>query len=148
MDPFSDNLANLAEEKRVKTKYLKDYIIDYGYDKEDFNHYMSYQKEDGADIDNWTIDELSQCIRDYYAYCDEQQKQYYEQNPDQRPPEHVNEPPVHSDPHQQEPQEADLSPAEQKEAEPEEEEKIVHIPVSDKVWTEADFEDLKARNTP
>ena len=33
MDPFGDaQLRQLAEEKRTKQKYLKEYIVDYGYD--------------------------------------------------------------------------------------------------------------------
>lgn len=25
--------------------------------------------EDGTNVDNWTVDELKQCVRDYYVYC-------------------------------------------------------------------------------
>ena len=60
----------MAQEKQMKDQYIKDYILAYGYDKDDFMHYMSYQRDEGGDLNNWTLDELSQCIRDYYAYCD------------------------------------------------------------------------------
>jgi hypothetical protein len=71
MDPFGDNnLRQMAAELKMKQQYVQQYIVDYGYDAADFQHYMSYQKDDGADLDNWTLDELSACIREYYAYCD------------------------------------------------------------------------------
>ena len=60
----------MAKEQKVKKQYILDYVVAYGYDQEDFNHYMSYQKDNGADLTSWTVDELSQCIRDYYVYID------------------------------------------------------------------------------
>jgi len=85
MDPFGDShLRQLAEEMKLKQQYLKDYIINYGYDADDFNHYMSYQREGGEVLDNWTLDELSQCIRDYYTYVEQQNPAGYQQeNPNQ-----------------------------------------------------------------
>lgn len=44
---------------------------------------MSYQKENGNDLTNWTVDELSQCIRDYYVYVDPNYGQYDQQQSDQ-----------------------------------------------------------------
>jgi hypothetical protein len=28
--------------------------------------------EDGTNIDNWTFDDLTQCVKDYYLYCENQ----------------------------------------------------------------------------
>ena len=37
MDPFGDShLRKMAEEQKLKKKYLKEYIVDYGYDEADF----------------------------------------------------------------------------------------------------------------
>lgn len=70
MNPSEQSLAAMAGELKTKKQYIKDYIIAYGYDEDDFNHYLSYQKEEGQDIHNWTVDEFSQVIREYYAYLD------------------------------------------------------------------------------
>jgi hypothetical protein len=50
--------------------------VAYGYDAEDFNNYLGYQKENGQDLTNWSVDEVSQCIRDYYVYIDPNYGQY------------------------------------------------------------------------
>ena len=33
----------MAEEKKLKEQYLTDYIVNYGYNQDDFIQYMSYQ---------------------------------------------------------------------------------------------------------
>ena len=72
MDPFGDaNLRQMAAENKEKKQYVQQYIIDYQYDEAHFKEYMTYiNPEKGDNIDNWTLDELSACIRDYYVYCD------------------------------------------------------------------------------
>lgn len=60
----------MAAEMQEKKTYITQYIVDYGYDESNFNEYMAYAREGGDNLENWTLDELSGCIRDYYAYCD------------------------------------------------------------------------------
>jgi hypothetical protein len=43
-----------------------------GYDAGDFAHYLGWQKEDGTNIDNWSLEDLMQCVQDYYVYCQNQ----------------------------------------------------------------------------
>lgn len=70
MDPFNDQLAQMAKDQSTKQQYIKDYVIAYGYDIDDFNTYLGFQKENGEDLTNWTVDELSQIIHSYYSYVD------------------------------------------------------------------------------
>ena len=109
---------------------------------------MSYQKEEGEDIDNWTLDELSNCIRDYYAYCDQNQQpggmaavQQVPAGVDQIA---STEPAQYVEP-QQRPQNERI--AEMNQA-MENTNSIEVNDNSDKFFNEADFEDLKAKNTP
>ena len=44
--------------------------MSYGYDKENFMEYLGYQKENGNDLTEWSVDELGNIIRDYYTYID------------------------------------------------------------------------------
>ena len=67
-----------------------------GYDAGDFAHYLGWQRgkqldswisistfltfilnllfiaEDGTNIDNWSLEDLMQCVQDYYVYCQNQ----------------------------------------------------------------------------
>jgi len=62
-----------------------------GYDAGDFAHYLGWQRgknyslsfcshidnyatEDGTNIDNWSLEDLMQCVQEYYAYCQNQQQ--------------------------------------------------------------------------
>ena len=67
---FDGQLQQMAKDQKIKQQYVKDYIIDYKYDVNDFYNYLSYQKNGGEDLHNWTVDELSQHIHGYYAYVD------------------------------------------------------------------------------
>ena len=44
-----------------------------------FKIILTYIKEDGTNIDNWTFEDLTQCVKDYYLYCENQQYQQYSQ---------------------------------------------------------------------
>ena len=79
MDLFDNQIQQMAQEQKTKKQYIQDYVVAYGYDQEDFNDYLGYQKENGADLTNWTVDELSQCIRDYYVYIDPNYGQHVDQ---------------------------------------------------------------------
>ena len=67
-----------------------------GYDAGDFAHYLGWQRgkqpdsinlhfcaltillnllfiaDDGTNIDNWSLEDLAQCVQDYYVYCQSQ----------------------------------------------------------------------------
>jgi hypothetical protein len=42
--------------------------MDLGYDEADFNYYMSWQRDDGLNIDNWNYEDIVECIQGYYQY--------------------------------------------------------------------------------
>jgi len=71
------------KERKEKQQYLRQYIQDYGYDPADFAQYMEWQRgkwlepcfidgfvDDGTNIDNWTLEDLTQCVKDYYAWIE------------------------------------------------------------------------------
>ena len=62
-------------ERKQKQQYLKENIIDIGYDASHFAEYMAWQREDGTNIDNWSIDDLAQCVSDYYVWYEQQYQQ-------------------------------------------------------------------------
>lgn len=61
---------NYQQEKKAKQNYLRDYITNQGYDSADFAHFLSWQRgksfdltsDDGTNIDNWTFEDLKQCV--------------------------------------------------------------------------------------
>eukprot|EP00829_Urostomides_striatus_P001481 TRINITY_DN11652_c0_g1_i1.p3 TRINITY_DN11652_c0_g1~~TRINITY_DN11652_c0_g1_i1.p3 ORF type:complete len:102 (+),score=61.69 TRINITY_DN11652_c0_g1_i1:28-306(+) len=46
------------EERATKQKYLHQAIMEAGYNAEKFTKYLQSEKAGGADIDNWTLDDL------------------------------------------------------------------------------------------
>jgi len=56
---------NPDEDKVDKQEYLREHILDANYDKEDFALYMADLKEDGMNIDNWTLFELMGIVKEY-----------------------------------------------------------------------------------
>lgn len=51
--------------KSEKQFYLKYEILDKGFDHNSFIEYLEDQKEDGSDIDNWTIKELMRVVEQF-----------------------------------------------------------------------------------
>lgn len=47
----------------MKQKYLRENIIEQGYDGESFCNFLSGKKEDGTDINNWELLELIQQVQ-------------------------------------------------------------------------------------
>jgi len=52
-------------DKAIKQKYLKEQIIDMGYDTENFGEFMCSKKEDGTNIQLWSMDELAAVVQEY-----------------------------------------------------------------------------------
>lgn len=49
----------MTEEKQ---KYLQKEIVDAGYNTEEFIAFIKIQKENGEDINNWTLEELIEVL--------------------------------------------------------------------------------------
>ncbi len=52
MDSFKE------QQRFLKQTYLREHILDEGYDANEFMQFITDAKEDGANIDNWTMTEL------------------------------------------------------------------------------------------
>lgn len=61
---MSDN-SDYEDYTKEKQNYLRSKIIDVGYDPVHFTDFMSKQKEDGEDIDNWSISSLKDMVVKY-----------------------------------------------------------------------------------
>ena len=49
-------------EKELKQRYLRDMILDCGYDVDDFCKFMTKKRYNGTDVDNWTFEEIVEVI--------------------------------------------------------------------------------------
>lgn len=56
---------NVEEEKAKKQAYLKEHIVQKGYDKLEFAQYMAESKENGNDIDEWALIELIDMVEEF-----------------------------------------------------------------------------------
>ena len=57
-------MDNNSEEE--KQNYLRENILDKGYEAEDFVSYLTKKKGDeGVDLNNWTLDELKLLVQEY-----------------------------------------------------------------------------------
>ena len=54
-----------SEELEEKQKYLREEIQEKGYNTETFSDYMAQLKENGTDLNNWTLDELKQVVSSF-----------------------------------------------------------------------------------
>ena len=54
-----------SEELEEKQKYLREEIQEKGYNTETFSDYMAKLKENGTDLNNWTLDELKQVVSSF-----------------------------------------------------------------------------------
>lgn len=57
-----DSLENI---RKLKQQFLKREIMDYGFDPKEFSEYMQSKKENGTEIDSWTLVELEGVVRNY-----------------------------------------------------------------------------------
>jgi sorting nexin-7/30/sorting nexin-8 len=56
---------NAAQDKIQKQQYLIDNIVNAGYDKQEFAEYMANAKNNGNDIDEWSLMELMDMVSDF-----------------------------------------------------------------------------------
>lgn len=56
---------NAAQDKIQKQQYLIDNIVNAGYDKQEFAEYMANAKNNGNDIDEWSLIELMDMVNDF-----------------------------------------------------------------------------------
>ena len=60
---MKENISNLNEEKKA---YLRQQILEKGYDKDDFLLFLMTKKgQEGLDIDNWEVCELMSIVSEY-----------------------------------------------------------------------------------
>lgn len=131
----------MASEMQEKKSYIQQYIADYGYDEQNFQEYMAYAREGGDNLDNWTLDELSGCIRDYYAYCDPNYNDGEQNDQLQKTPSVLNRE------SSQLPNIAEMNNAMERAADGSAQPQAADAGKSE-VLDEAEFEDLKAKNRP
>lgn len=60
-------MDSLEDIKKLKQEFLKNEILNKGYDPKHFSEYISDKKKDGTDIDNWILVELEKIVVDYKA---------------------------------------------------------------------------------
>ena len=54
---------------REKQNYLRENILNMGYNADEFMQYLSYLKgEDGLDLSNWTFEELESTVSELCPY--------------------------------------------------------------------------------
>ena len=73
MDSMDAQIAAYQKEKEAKEQFLKETLEYNQYDQDHFSTYMEYKKDDGSNIDNWTMAELEQVAYDYHQdyYADQ-----------------------------------------------------------------------------
>jgi hypothetical protein len=66
----------MEEDIKIKQTYLREHILDKGYDAEAFVDFLYDKKENGNDISIWTLEELQSCVTEYVQKCEDlKQKQ-------------------------------------------------------------------------
>ena len=71
------------EELQAKQLYLREEIIDKGYDPSDFNIFMcNIRQEESIDLNNWTLDELKSVVSNYKESQMAKEKEEEENNND------------------------------------------------------------------
>lgn len=68
------NFDNAEEDKIKKQQFLITNIVEAGYDKQEFAEYMANWKDNGTDIDEWSLIELMDMVHDF-------QKQHHKIRP-------------------------------------------------------------------
>ena len=58
----------LEEQRTLKQNYLREAILEAGYNPEKFVSYLKSLKPGGEDIDNWTFEELKTEVQNYKRY--------------------------------------------------------------------------------
>ena len=66
----------MAESEEEKQNYLKENILEKGYEAEEFADFLSIKKgQDEIDLDNWTMDELKNLVNEFLEYHKEIEKE-------------------------------------------------------------------------
>ena len=73
------NDNNLEKDKEVKINYLRKEIIDKNYNQIDFINFCLSKKENGDNIDNWTLEELPSIVQEFVKQA-ENQDDYFNLN--------------------------------------------------------------------
>ena len=81
---MEENQENM-EEIQAKQNLLQNEIIDKNYDKTAFINFCLSKKENGDDLNNWTLDELREIVTEFV-------KTQNEANPEQAPEQKVESP--------------------------------------------------------
>lgn len=55
----------MEENTGVKQQYLRDEILEIGYNPGHFAAYLCKERDDGDDIDNWSIESLIDVVKQY-----------------------------------------------------------------------------------
>jgi hypothetical protein len=63
---MSDN-SESEDNTKQKQQYLRANIIEVGYDPSHFTDFMSEQREEGEDIDNWSFSSLQDMVKKYVS---------------------------------------------------------------------------------
>lgn len=53
---------SLKNERFLKQQFLKNSVLNQGYNPGDFSEYLGGERENGKDIDNWSLDELETMV--------------------------------------------------------------------------------------
>jgi len=72
--------SNENEEKLLKQTYLREAILEAGYDPNKFVLYLDNERKDGSNIDNWTLDELKLQVQTYKRYYSVEESPEKKQN--------------------------------------------------------------------
>lgn len=73
------------EVRSRKQSYLRETILEPGYDAENFINYLDGRKKGGTDIDNWSLDELKTEVTNYKQKYSDQGKLLQEHSCDKSP---------------------------------------------------------------
>lgn|SRR3990167_3558858 len=60
----------MEEDTKTKQIFLREQILDKGYDPEAFVDFLNSKREDGSDISSWTLQELVDLVSEYVDMCE------------------------------------------------------------------------------
>ena len=72
----------MSDTEELKQNYLRENILDKGYEAEDFVSYLTSKKgEEGVNLNNWSLEELKTVVQEYIAKNPQKNKIVVENNP-------------------------------------------------------------------
>eukprot|EP00347_Sterkiella_histriomuscorum_P004439 403360453 len=78
-------MKNLEEDKEEKQAYIDKEILEKGYEPQEFFFYLRNFKNDGQNLDNWSLDELKEAIQEFHDFQLAQKLQDEEENDKNNP---------------------------------------------------------------